>query len=337
VSAILGKGISIPVKPLVSVVMPVYNGEKYIAAALQGVVSEFADDIEVIVVDDGSSDRSLEIVRGFMRRLPIRLISAGRRGNWVAVTNLGLREATCEWACLLHCDDLWLPGKIGRLRPELEQAKCSMVLHNAVFIGPDGRNLGPWTCPLSPGLIAPEEFLEHLLVQNFIAICSPIFRREAAIACGGLDEALWHAADWDLWLKLGSLGPTRFYSEALCAFRVHPESITAARQLRPGEWQQQLTTVFQRHFPAWKAAGKRRLQVERAAKASASINAALAAASRGERVQWREPIVRFLALGLPGWKRYMRDSRIAQRVRSRLKLRQSLIGTLQHKVVSRSC
>jgi len=277
------------------------------------------DGIELVIVDDGSSDRTLDIVRDFAKVLPIRLLTPRRIGNWVAVSNIGLREATGDWACFLHQDDLWLPGRIERLRGEMESAEDALVLHNAIFVGPDGRELGPWTCPLPEGDVPQERFIERLLIQNFIAIPSPVFRRNAAIGSGGLDEGLWFSADWDLWLRLGALGPVRFIAETLSAFRVHPASQTAARKALPEEWETQLTTVLARHLQNLPVTGNLRAKVERAGMASIAVNSALSAASRGEPVSPSQVFLKLLALGPSGWHRYVRDSRIVQRVRSRLK------------------
>ncbi|MGC2538463.1 MAG: glycosyltransferase [Candidatus Sulfotelmatobacter sp.] len=304
--------------PFLSVVMPVYNGERFIAAALESVRGQH-DGIELVIVDDGSSDRTLDIVRDFAKVLPIRLLTPRRIGNWVAVSNIGLREATGDWACFLHQDDLWLPGRIERLRGEMESAEDALVLHNAIFVGPDGRELGPWTCPLPEGDVPQERFIERLLIQNFIAIPSPVFRRNAAIGSGGLDEGLWFSADWDLWLRLGALGPVRFIAETLSAFRVHPASQTAARKVLPEEWETQLTTVLARHLQNLPVTGNLRAKVERAGMASIAVNSALSAASRGEPVSPSQVFLKLLALGPSGWHRYVRDSRIVQRVRSRLK------------------
>ncbi len=298
--------------------MPVYNGERFIAAALESVRGQH-DGIELVIVDDGSSDRTLDIVRDFAKVLPIRLLTPRRIGNWVAVSNIGLREATGDWACFLHQDDLWLPGRIERLRGEMESAEDALVLHNAIFVGPDGRELGPWTCPLPEGDVPQERFIERLLIQNFIAIPSPVFRRNAAIGSGGLDEGLWFSADWDLWLRLGALGPVRFIAETLSAFRVHPASQTAARKVLPEEWETQLTTVLARHLQNLPVTGNLRAKVERAGMASIAVNSALLAASRGEPVSPSQVFLKLLALGPSGWHRYVRDSRIVQRVRSRLK------------------
>lgn len=308
--------------PSLSVVMPTYNGERFIAAALESVRGQH-EGIELVIVDDGSTDRTLDIVEDFAKDLPIRLLTPGRIGNWLAVSNIGLREATGDWVCFLHQDDLWLPGRMARLRGAMESAEGALVLHNAMFVGPDGQPLGPWTCPLPAGDVPPDRFIERLLVQNFIAIPSPVFRRSAAIGSGGLgglDEALWFSADWDLWLRLGALGPVRFIAETLSAFRVHPASQTVARKLLPNEWEQQLTTVLARHLQNWPVTGKLRASVERVAMASIKVNSALSAASRGEPVERSAVALKLLALGPSGWHRYLRDSRIVQRVRSRLKV-----------------
>ena len=309
--------------PLLSVVMPTFNGEKYLAVALESVRSQGENGIDLVIVDDGSSDHTLDIVRSFASSLPIRLITPGRLGNWVAATNLGLREATGDWACFLHQDDLWLPGRLKRLRSEMESHRGPLIIHNAMYVGPDGQELGPWTCPFpETGAIPSSQFIERLLVQNFVAIPSPVFRRDAVIDSGGLDEALWFSADWDLWLRLGASGPVRFLGETLSGFRVHPSSQTAARKLRPNEWQQQLTTVLARHLESWPITGTLRASVEQVAMASIAVNSALSAASRGEPAKPVAVLLQLLALGPRGWRRYFRDSRIVERVRSRLKVQQ---------------
>jgi GT2 family glycosyltransferase len=308
---------------LLSVIMPAYNGEKFIAAALESVLAQNHGGIELVIVDDGSSDGTLDVVRDFAKVLPIQLITPGRIGNWVAVSNLGLRQATGDWACFLHQDDLWLPGRIARLWEEMKSAAGPLILHNARFVGPDGKDHGAWSCPLRERIVPSHRFIEHLLVQNFIAIPSPVFRRSVALASGGLDEALWFSADWDLWLRLGALGPVRFVAETLSAFRIHPASQTAARTLSPGEWEAQLNTVLARHLKGWPIKGKLRTSVERAARASIAVNSALSAASRGEPARPWAALLGVLALGPSGWRRYLRDSRIVQRVRSRLEVQRA--------------
>lgn len=306
-------------RPLISVVMPTYNGERFVSAALESVRQQSSEDIEVVVVDDGSSDNTRELVRQFESTLRIRLLTPTRIGNWVAVTNLALQEAQGEWASFLHQDDLWLPGRIDRVRGELGRAKGKMVLHNAMFVDPKGRCLGPWTCPLPGGDVSSREFVERLLVQNFVAIPSPMFSREAVLKSGGLDESLWFSADWDLWLRLGAMGPIRFIPEKLSGFRVHPASQTAARELSPGDWEKQLTTVLDRHFSAAIPMSNRDL-VRKVATVSVFVNSALASGSRGQGTRPLRVLAKLLSLGPSGLRRYFRDSRIVERVRARMKV-----------------
>ncbi len=310
-------------EPWLSVVMPTYNGERYVAHALESVRRQATDGLEIVVVDDGSTDGTMAIVGRYEGELPIRVVPHHRIGNWVATTNVGLRAARARLACFLHQDDAWLPGRVAGIRRVLDKApRTHFLLHPAVFIGPAGERLGRWRCPLQGPEVASERLIERLLVQNFVAIPAPVFDRALALSSGGLDESLWYAADWDLWLRLGAAGPVRLLDEPLAAFRVHPESQTMARARTEQEFREQLSAVFERHFPSWQVQGNRRRAVERAARFSIFVNSALASAGRGER---RLPVLRlaseFVRLRPSGWRRYLRDSRIADRVLPRLRLR----------------
>ena len=303
-----------------SVIMPVFNGERYVAQALDRVCSQMRDGIEVVVVDNGSFDRTSEIVNGYTNLLPVRVINPGRTGSWLIASNIGLKEATRDWACFLHHDDLWLPGRVSQVEAALENFDGSLVINNSIFVGPDGEKLGRWTCPLPAGDVTSEFFLERLLTQNFIAMLSPVFRRRAAIELGGLDLSLWFAADWDLWLRLGATGSVRFIEETLTAYRVHPTSQTAARKIAPSEWRDQLKTVFDRNAKNCHIVGMRRRRLERTAMASIAVNSALALASRGEPCHPFATVVELSKLSPLGWHKYLRDSRIIERVSSRVRV-----------------
>ncbi len=312
---------------LLSVVMPTHNGERYVAAAIGSLLEQRDDGLELVVVDDGSSDGTVELVERLTRGTPTRLLRPGRLGSWVAASNLGLREARGEWACFLHQDDLWLPGRLARLRSELPRAPGALLLHHARYVDPVGAPLGDWRCPLRAGDLSPDDVLERLLVQNFVAMPSPAFRRAAALEQGGLDERLWFSADWDLWLRLAAAGPVRVLDETLASFRLHPESQTAARPVAAGEWAAQLGAVLDRHLAAWRATGARRRRVESAARASVAVNASLAARARGAPAHFGPLLWQLAALGPAGWHRYLRDSRLVERVGARLRLRRRLAAS----------
>ena len=148
--------------------------------------------------------------------------------NWMAGLNEGLRRARGDYVCFLQHDDYWLDGRLRAARAALaREPDAVLLLHAARFVDRDGARLGQWNCPLPTArCLAPEEVVERLLVQNFVAVQAAIFRREAALAVGGLDEALWYSADWDFWLKLAAAGRTIYLAEALSAYRIHNHSMT---------------------------------------------------------------------------------------------------------------
>ena len=115
-----------------------------------------------------------------------------------------MERARAAHVCMLHQDDLWLPGRVAAIRKWLRDAP-EAVLHltPAAIIDHNGRSLGIWRCPLPADTAVPAALmLERLLVQNFISAPTPVFGRDAWLACNGLDVDLWYTGDWDLWLKL---------------------------------------------------------------------------------------------------------------------------------------
>ncbi len=253
-----------------------------------------------------------------------------RTGNWVAGTNLAIGLASGRYLSCLHQDDLWLPGRYQQLRAAVERlGEPDLIVHPAQFIGATGKVLGEWRCPLptNGGLVAPEVMLSRLLVQNFLAMPAPMFRRAAIERVGGFDETLWYTADWDLWLKLATIGPTLYLPTPLACFRLHQESQTASRSADAAEFRRQLETVLARHLPPHSAtannAGRRLAGV---AQFSIDVNTFLAALSHGQRQSLSRLAWRGFRLGPLGWLEYWRDSRIGERVASRLRLRRGPVA-----------
>ncbi len=307
--------------PWLSVIMPTYNGQDYLAAALESVRAQGDGGIEVIAVDDGSSDATLDILEAFAARLPLQVVRRGRVGNWVANSNHGLGLARGEWVCWLHQDDLWPRHRLAALCSVLaRRPPAGLILSPSWYIDPAGQRLGLWRCPLPvrDGLLERRLVVERLLVQNFIALPAPIFRREAALRVGGLQENLWYTADWDFWLKLAGCCRTVLVPRPLACFRVHPQSQTIRRSARRSDFLRQLEIVLEKHLGPDGEGGFNR-EVREVARFSASVNTFLAASVHGDRSEWLRLGVRFLSLGPSGWHRFLRDSRIKDRVWARLR------------------
>ena len=304
-------------QPWLSVIIPTYNGSKYLTAALNSVVVQQDERLECVVIDDGSTDHTLAIVESFQDRLRIKLITKARAGNWVINTNHALMEATGEYACFLHQDDLWLEGRLEQIKKAIAAyPQASLYLHDSVFIDEQGKPLGLWSCPLASRrrIISADDMIEKLLVQNFVAIPAPVFKRTAAIEIGGLNDQLWYTADWDFWLKLAALGDTCYIPKPLAAFRVHGDSQTIRRSSSVAEFRQQMRSVVDKHLSL-----KSSREVGKVAFFSTEVNTTLAAMVHGESTNLLKLALDFVLLGPTGWWRYWQDSRIQERISARLK------------------
>jgi hypothetical protein len=312
---------SVTAQPWVSVIVPAYNGAKYIAQALRSVESQASDDVEVIVIDDGSTDETTAIVDSFSRRLDVRLHRLDHSGNWVLGTNVGLTLARGVFACFLHQDDLWLPPRLRELkRLTAAFGESTLVLAPSLFVDAWGRHLGTWNCPLVEGPLNAADLIEALLVQNFVAIPAPIFSLSLARKAGGLDETLWYTADWDFWLKMCQLSSRVIYcTQPLSAFRVHAASQTVVRAKAAAPMREQQEIVVSRHHEL--VVEGKRASVERLARASIAVNHALAMSSAGNPRGWPEALVSLATLGPTGILQYLTQSRALERVSARLRAR----------------
>jgi hypothetical protein len=307
-------------QPWLSVIMPTYNGAAYLDSALASIAAQPDRGVEVIAIDDGSTDETRAILTRYAHRMPLRVEARGRIGSWVANTNYGLRLARAEHACFLHQDDLWLPNRLRGLRTLLG-TRPALLLHPCRFVNARGQCVGLTRCPLAAGPHASGCVMERLLVQNFITIPVPIFSRHAALDVGGLDEGLWYTADWDLWLKLAARGTSLYHMQPRTAYRVHAQSQTMQRgAARAAEMRRQLEVVLNRHLPLLQDRRRAR-EIGAAARLSVDLNHALAEAASGGTPPWWRFAWRFLTLGPSGRRRFLRDSRIVERVLSRIRAR----------------
>lgn len=185
-------------RPKVTVLMAVHNGEDYLQDAIQSILSQTFRDFEFLIVDDGSTDRSREIVQSF-RDGRIRLVETGRNIGLPAALNAGLREARGEYIARQDADDRSLPG---RLEAQVALLDASPDIHavGAWFQSIDGQG-ALFGCNRPAG--ASPEIAEQLAAGlNPLAHGSVAFRRETVLDLGGYDERFWYAQDFDLWLRL---------------------------------------------------------------------------------------------------------------------------------------
>jgi hypothetical protein len=208
----------------VSIVLPAYNAAAYIRDALASVAGQTCDGWELIVVDDGSTDQTAEVVSlapGGERR---RLIQQPNLGL-AAARNAGLAWAQAELVAFLDADDRWQPGYLEQMCRALDRApQAAAAFAGWQYMDADGQPL-PQTVVISAAEAAR---LDHDLQWRNALVPSAVVARRAAIRqAGGFDEALSACADWDLWLTLLTIGPLVPVRQPLVLYRAHAGSMSA--------------------------------------------------------------------------------------------------------------
>ena len=204
-----------------SVIIPAYNSSQYIEETLKSVLSQTSPAYEIIVIDDGSTDNTAEIVS----RYPVKLIKKTNEGP-SKTRNRGIFESTGNWVAFLDSDDLWHEDKIASIKSIIEKNPNTGMLSTGFFIGnpKDG-----WQNIASRKLFDPDgSFFRQVYRRSFIATSSVVIKKEVLDKVGGFDSTLLIAEDLDLWLRI-ALNRTNYHylKERLLYYRVHDSSITS--------------------------------------------------------------------------------------------------------------
>ncbi len=304
-----------------SVIVPTHNGEKYLDATFQSALVCHMEGVEYIVIDDGSTDQTLMIIEKWQQSLPINLIQR-KVGSWTANTNHAMDCAKGEYICFLHQDDQWLPGRLELLHEQLRlYPELVMIMNRSIFTDSSGRDCGYWSTPLAPlpAIVNPNSMVKMLLVQDFIAIPAPIFKREVALKVGKLNTKLWYTADWDFWLKISSVGPVGYFNKTLSCFRIHSESQTVLGSKSIDDFRQQLELPFYKYLEECCLPEVEKKRLLPLGRFSIEVNISLASRFNGLKVNWFSLLIDFLKLGPVRQYQYLNYSRIVERIGSRLR------------------
>ncbi len=305
--------------------MCTYQGERFLRETLRSVEVQDAADIEIIAIDDGSTDATLAVLDEFSARLPICVISEERTGNWIKNTNRGIDEARGDYICFLHQDDVWEPNRLDVLRSLTKiHPECGIFVHPSYYINANGRKVGRWTLPFPQrdGAIETTVFLERLIVQNLLAIPAPLFRRDLARQAGPMREDLWFLADWEYWGRLIGMTVPYHCAEPLSSFRIHDLSQTVTRSHNSDDLRHQYHVVIESIVTQLlDVEEKHVLRAKSAAYMNCEVSIMLALISHGHVSNLGNVFRASLHLGPNGWFRFLRDSRLCQRVFSRLRTR----------------
>jgi hypothetical protein len=208
--------------PRVSVVMPSYNHAKYLPLAIDSVLSQDYDDLELIVMDGGSRDESVAILQSYGSRL--QFVSEPDRGQGDAI-NRGFARASGDILCWLNSDDMFVPGVIPRMvQAFAEYPRVDFVYGRGWEVDESGRIID------ESGVLKFD--LWRLIHQrNFIQQPSCFFRRSLIERVGPVDESLHYVMDWDLWIRFAAYRGL-YVDEFWSCNRVHFQNKTQSGQFR---------------------------------------------------------------------------------------------------------
>ena len=211
--------------PAVSVVISVYNGERFLREAVESVLSQTLDDLELIVIDDGSTDTTPEILAEYSaadaRIVVERQANAGR----AAALNRGFEIARAPLVARLDADDVALPERLELQRRFLETHRTVAAVGGAVaFIDEEGRAFAEWRYPLRH-----DEISRAFESTTPLAHPAAMLRATAFEAVGGYRPVFVESEDVDLWLRLAAVQELANLPEVVLCYRMHSEQASVQR------------------------------------------------------------------------------------------------------------
>tara|TARA_A100001391_G_scaffold168215_3_gene128733 strand:- start:347 stop:1261 length:915 start_codon:yes stop_codon:yes gene_type:complete len=214
-------------RPLISVILPVYNAEKYVGDALQSILDQTVPEFELLVIDDGSTDHSPKILRDFERSDDRVHLTVRPNRGLVTTLNELIASATGTYLARMDADDISLPDRFEKQVEFLtKRTDVAVVGGQAELIDDVGRVIGPFGFPHQHSQI------DSLLAEGHCTICHPaaMMRLDKVNKIGGYDASLGAAEDLDLWLRLGEIGQLANLPDTVIRYRIHSGSISGANR-----------------------------------------------------------------------------------------------------------
>jgi len=245
------------VRPRVSIITPAYNAAPFIHDTIDSIQKQIFGDWELLIVDDGSTDETVEIVERSQQTDPrIRLLRQSNAGP-SAARNRAMRIAGGAFFAFIDSDDQWHPEFLAhQLDVFAQHPETSLVTSNACFLG--GPLDGRARRPQSDGY--PALTPEYIIANDSAVFIMTVFRREVFERIGGLDETQWTSEDYDFWIRAALVGFVfRMSSRPLALYRRHDGSLSddKARMLKG------ILNTYRKARPACPPGSSVRLALER--------------------------------------------------------------------------
>lgn len=207
-------------EPLVSIVMPNYNEAPFLRVALDSILKQTWKNFECIIVDDGSSDGSREIIQEYAQKDPRIIFLANEKNLLICKTlNRGLGVARGKYVARMDSDDVCMPNRLEtqvRFLELPENSRVGVVGSSVKVINEHGEQVGEKKFPLGD-----TDIRNMIWYQTPIQHSSAMIRKQAIEECGNYDNDYVYAEDLELWVKIGQKYELRNLPETLVQYRVH--------------------------------------------------------------------------------------------------------------------
>jgi glycosyltransferase involved in cell wall biosynthesis len=213
--------------PKITVLMPVYNGGRFLREAVESILGQTREDFEFLIIDDGSRDESVAVVRSYKDER-VRLIQNGRNLGLIETLNRGLQLARGEYVARMDADDVSLPTRLARQVDYLERHPDICVISSYYhYVDENDRILCTFRGEVRDFLISFKMYVEG---HNPVSHPAAMFRTKTIRECGGYSRDFAHAEDGELWFRLNAQG-VKFANvpQVLLLYRRHGQQITQTR------------------------------------------------------------------------------------------------------------
>jgi glycosyltransferase involved in cell wall biosynthesis len=207
--------------PQISIIVPTYNRDDFLPKAIQSILNQTYQDWEAIIVDDGSTDKTEEIVKGY-KKSRIRYIAHKSNLGISTARNTGIKNSKGKYIALLDSDDEWFPEKLSCQMKTFqeEDLKCGVVCTSGYMVK-DDKVLGVKAIPADL-----DNFYEKFLFENITWCSSVLIRKECFEKLGLFDEHLDGCEDWEMWIRISKYYKFIFLKTPLIKYLIHSGQIS---------------------------------------------------------------------------------------------------------------
>ena len=218
-------------KGLVSIITPVYNGQDFLDRSIKSVLAQTYENWELLLIDDGSSDNSVQIIKYYLEDNRIKLLRNESNSGIPTTRNKGIENSTGEFIALLDQDDEWLTHKLEKqVNKFLEIDDSFGLIYSNVEVRTDQGILADQKKEIEPEA-SIQSNLELMLSRNLITSPTAMVKRKALEEVGLFDESIrWGGDDYDLWIRIAHKYKFDYIDEVLCIRHEHQQNYSADKK-----------------------------------------------------------------------------------------------------------